>query len=232
MRFDNDNNTKYQDRTVSENVERTQLGGFNLIKLAKYINIMIGVALIVIVILAFVSFQFLDVFGFMLTLFQGVFGLVIIASSFQMVCVRRNFLFLMTGLGKGFFNILVGITLFFNSATLSPGYFMAWIMLAGGSIFIFLSRFRQISDEDINRAVSIQKKSVFNAVGNVAQKGGQAMKNAVYDNREQIAQTAYDNREVIAQTAYDNRELIAQTAYDNREMIAKTAYDNREVIAQ
>ena len=147
-------------------VERQEIGGYNLIKMAKYTNMIVGVALLVIVVLEFLAFQFINPFGFMITVFEAIFGLIIISSSFQMTCIRRNFLFMMTGVGKGCFNIFVGSMLFFNGTAVSS--IMGFAMMAAGCIFIFLSRFRQLSDEDINRAVSVQKKSVFNAVGNVA----------------------------------------------------------------
>ena len=180
-------------------VENQELGGYNLIKIAKYINIIIGIALLVIVVLEFITFKFINPFAFMITVFEAIFGLVIIASSFNMVCIRRNFLFMMTGIGKGFFNIFVGSMLFFNGdGTISASFFMGWAMIIGGCIFIFLSRFRQLSDEDINRAVSIQKKSVFNAVGTVAHNNQGAIKKAAYDNQDVIGQVAYDNKDIIA----------------------------------
>ena len=88
-----------------------------------------------------------------------------------MTCVRRNYLFLMTGIGRGCFNIFVGTLLFFTqdpSSTLSVGFFMGWAMILAGFIFLFLSKYKQLSDEDINRAISVQKKSVAFHVTNAA----------------------------------------------------------------
>ena len=64
MRSDIDTGTQYKDRTHSEMVERQELGGYNLIKVAKYINLIVGVALMVIVVLEFIAFQFLNPFEF------------------------------------------------------------------------------------------------------------------------------------------------------------------------
>ena len=74
-------------------------------------------------------------------------------SSFQMPCVKRNFFFLMTGLGKGFFNMFVGTLLFLNGDTASD--LMGWAMIISGCIFIFLSRVKNMSDSDLERAMSV-----------------------------------------------------------------------------
>ena len=92
-------------------------------------------------------------------LFYRVFGCIIISSTFGLTCVRRNFLFMMTGAGRGFFNIFVGGTLFMTTSEtdgfFSPGTMMGIGMLIGGSIFLFLSFFKNMNDEEISRAVSI-----------------------------------------------------------------------------
>ena len=159
-----------------------------------------------------------DVFGFTISVFEGIFGLIIISSSFQMRCVRRNFLFMMTGVGRGFFNIYVGLLMFFtNGDGKWVSYIMGFAMIGAGLIFLFLSRFKNVSDEDINRAVSVQKKSVFNSFGTVAKNNEAAIKQAAWDNRDVIGQVAYDNRDVIAKAAYDNRELLADQYQRNRQ---------------
>ena len=84
-----------------------------MIKVAKYTNLIVGTLLIVTVILNFVSFGWVDMFTFILKIFLAIFGLIILASSFGHRCVRRNFLFMMTGVGRGLFNIFVGTLLFF-----------------------------------------------------------------------------------------------------------------------
>ena len=42
------------------------------------------------------------------------------ASSFNMPCVEKNFLFLSTGIGKGLFNVFVGTLLMINQDEDSP----------------------------------------------------------------------------------------------------------------
>ena len=52
-------------------VQETQLYGYNLIKVAKYINFIVGVCLVAAVAFEFVSMQFLNVYSFTMTLFEG-----------------------------------------------------------------------------------------------------------------------------------------------------------------
>ena len=113
------------------------------------------------------------------------FGLMIIASSFQMEVVRKNFLFLMTGTGKAAFNIFVG-TLCFITSQKATSYIMGTAMILSGCVFIFFSKYKEMSDEDLNRAVSVSRGSV----------------NAA------LAKTASNNKDVIYQAAYDNKEVI------------------------
>ena len=182
--------TEYKDRTHSELVEQQKMYGFDLIKTVKYINIIVGTALIAIVILDFITLGFIDVFSFVLTCYQRLFGIIIIASSFGAKCIRRNFLFLMTGLGRGFFNFFVGTSLFMSGdpgKTITANFFLGWAMVTSGLIFLFLSRYKRLSDEDINRAVSIQKKSVINSVSDMARRNQNSIKQAAWENREVVA---------------------------------------------
>ena len=202
----------YRDRTKSEMVERETIAGFNMIKIVKYTNLIVGTALIAVVIMSAITLGVFAPISFALTFFQSVFGLIIIASSFGHKCVRRNFLFMMTGVGRGCFNIFVGTLLFFNSEhgkIFTVQNLMGFFMILAGGIFIFLSKYKQLSDDDIQRAVSVQKKSVANAVGNAAMRNQASIKRAAYNNQDVIAQVAYENKDVIAQAAYDNRELLA-----------------------
>ena len=74
---------------------------------------------------------------------------------------------------------------------------MGLCMIIGGSIFLFLSFVKNMNDEEISRAVSIQKKSVADAAVGVARNNQGAIKQAAWDNKEVIGQVAYDNRDVI-----------------------------------
>ena len=108
------------------------------------------------------------------------------ASSFQMEFVRKNFLFLMTGFGKEIFNIFVGSLLFINEHSYG-GALMGISMILVGCAFIFLSKYKQMSDEDLVRAVSVTRKSVVNAgIG------------AVRNNQGIIRQAAEENQDLIA----------------------------------
>ena len=70
--------------------------------------------------------------------------------------IRRNFLFMLTGRGKGAFNIFVG-TLLFNDTTHLPSILMGAAMIFAGCIFIFLTSVRNISDDELDRAVSVTR---------------------------------------------------------------------------
>ena len=104
------------------------------------------------------------------------------ASSFNMPCVGRNFFFLMTGIGKGIFNIFVGTLLFLNEndgmATL-----MGWAMIGSGLAFIFLSKVKNMSDDDMQRALSIygeaNKAQMEKAANSGARKGTAHFKKTV-----------------------------------------------------
>ena len=75
------------------------------------------------------------------------------ASTFMMPCVEQNFFFLLTGLGKGLFNIFVGTLLFLNNNVMSN--ILAFSMIGSGIVFLFLSKVKKMSDEDLQRALSV-----------------------------------------------------------------------------
>ena len=148
-----------------------------------------------------------------------IFGLIIIGASFNMPCIARNFYFILTGLGKGAFNFFCGLLLLIDDDRWESRI-MAIIMLASGIVFVFLSRCRHMSDEQLQRAMSINTKEV-------KKRAAQDSLNYARDHQDEIKQAAYDNRDVIAQVAYENKDAIAQAAYDNREVIAETYIRNQ-----
>ena len=84
------------------------------------------------------------------------FGLLIICASCGMRFIKNNYLFLMTGMGKGFFNVFVGSLLCsINKELLN--LIMGPCIMGSGLIFIFLSMFKNMSDDELQRAVSVQK---------------------------------------------------------------------------
>ena len=91
--------------------------------------------------------------------FLVLFGLIIIASSFNMPCIAQNFYLILTGMGKGMFNIFIGLLLLCSSDK-ALSQVMASIMLISGAVFIFLSKYRNMSDEALQRATSIATKEV------------------------------------------------------------------------
>ena len=124
-----------------------------------------------------------------------------------MPCVRRNFLFLLTGIGKAFFNIMVGTLLFLNAGVVSQ--ISAWALIVAGLLFLYLSKVKQMSDVDLNRAMSVYAENNTSYLKNSAKK-------YAHEHKDDIRQAAIDHKDVIAQVAYDNREAIDQVAYDNR----------------
>ena len=63
MRGDINNKTDYRARTESEAVDDRTCFGHDIVKIAKYINLVIGVALFAFMIWDFISFKFLNVFA-------------------------------------------------------------------------------------------------------------------------------------------------------------------------
>ena len=90
---------------------------------------------------------------------SSVFGLIILGSSFNMPCVARDFYFIQTGMGKGAFNVFCGLLLFVDVDNLFSAI-MAVAMGASGIVFVFLSRCRHMSDEQLQRATSIAHKEL------------------------------------------------------------------------
>ena len=150
------------------------------------------------------------------------------ASTFMMSCVKRNFLFLLSGIGKGLFNMFIGTLLFLNHDT--DGKTGIWNMLMGGGLiasglcFIFLAKIKNMSDDDMTRALSVYADADRAAAQGAASstwnnhkdevKG--AAVNAAVNNKDVIAQVARDNKEVVGQIAYDNKEVIAQAYINNQ----------------
>ena len=60
----------------------------------------------------------------------------------------------MTGVGKGIFNIFVGTLLFLNEDD-GACKLMGWAMIGAGFAFIFLSKVKNMSDDDMVRALSV-----------------------------------------------------------------------------
>ena len=80
----------------------------------------------------------------------------------------------MTGVGKGVFNIFVGFLMIVKSQAL-PSWLMGIAMILAGILFIFLSKYKEMSDEDLNRAVSVNRAAL-----------NQAVKKKAVDNKDVI----------------------------------------------
>ena len=117
------------------------------------------------------------------------------ASTFMMACVKRNFLFLLSGIGKGVFNIFIGTLLFLNHAdngkTSIYNTIVGSALIFSGLMFIFLSKVKNMSDEDMTRALSVY------ADANKASAGG-AWNDHKGDVKDAALKAAVNNKDVIA----------------------------------
>ena len=92
-------------------------------------------------------------------------------SSFGSNAVKKNMLFMSSGYGKGFFNLFTGMLLFINADTSS---FLNYNTICGmaisvsGLIFICLSKFKDLSESDLDRHASHNRKEVYAAGMGVA----------------------------------------------------------------
>jgi len=138
-------------RTQSEVVQDQTCCNMNVLKIARYLNLVGGTALIVICVLELTGL-FIDFFtnpgAVFLNLYLCLFGLIIMGSSINMPCIGRNFFFILTGVGKGVFNIFIGTLLFLNEpGKFSPSAVLGWMFILSGLVFLFFSRFKKMTDE-------------------------------------------------------------------------------------
>ena len=91
-------------------------------------------------------------------------------SSFGMNVVKKNMLFMSSGYGKGCFNLFTGMLLFINSEDklFTPNNIAGLAISISGIIFIFLSKFKDLSESDLDRHASHQRKEVYAAGMGVA----------------------------------------------------------------
>ena len=135
----------------------------------------------------------------------SLFGLIIIGSSFNMPCISRNFFMILTGGGKGLFNIFVGLLLYITAGYENNYIFdllVGILLVSSGIFFLFLSKCSNMSDDQLQRATSIN-------ADNLRKQAAKGAINVAKNNKDAIKKAAYDNKEVIAQVAYDNRDVIA-----------------------
>ena len=124
----------------------------NVLKVARYLNLVGGTALIIVCIFEMILIIpnfFTNPGQVLLNIFLCFFGLVIMASSINMPCVARNFFFILTGVGKGLFNIFVGTLLFLNEDGFNPSMFLGFAMILSGLVFLFLSYCKKMTDTDL-----------------------------------------------------------------------------------
>ena len=158
-----------------------------MVKVAKYANLIIGLYLVVTAVLNTIAVvTAFYIFEFTLTLYTGLFGFLMVASSMfpKMKCIKNNFLFLLTGLGKGLFNIFVGCILFYTTASNGTAKrsittdIAGYVCIGSGLMLLFLSRFKMISEANIDdKKLEIKmvqdlqdkaKNKVINTAGDVA----------------------------------------------------------------
>ena len=89
-----------------------------------------------------------------------------------------------------------------------------WALIASGAAFLFLSKVKNMSDDEMQRALSVYAE----------ENKASAKKNATdfaHNHKDDAKKLAYDNKDVIAAVAYENKDVLAQAAYDNKEMLAE-----------
>ena len=99
------------------------------------------------------------------------FCLIILGSSFGMNVVKKNLLFMSSGYGKGAFNLFTGMLLFINntdSGWLTLNNIAGIAICVSGLIFICLSKFKDLSESDLDRHASHNRKEVYAAGMGVA----------------------------------------------------------------
>ena len=112
---------------------------------------------------------------------------------------------ILTGGGKGLFNIFVGLLLYITAGDENNKFFNILVgafLVLSGIFFIFLSKCSNMTDEQLQRATSIN-------ADNLRKQAAKGAVNLAKNNKDAIKKAAYDNKEVIAQVAYDNRDVIA-----------------------
>ena len=99
------------------------------------------------------AFTTLDIYNLpgilSLDLFFLVFGLVIVGSTFNMPCIARNFYFILTGMGKGTFNLFIGFLIFCSGYTGIIGFCLAVLFIFSGFFIVFLSYCKNMTDEHL-----------------------------------------------------------------------------------
>ena len=106
-----------------------------------------------------------------------------LASSFGFGCIKRNFLFMLTGKGKGLFNIFVGSIIIACDTGKSVAWYnyaMGGASMGTGLLFIGLSTCRNMTDDQLDAAMAV---SVSKAQKDAAKKKG--LKIAI-DNKDTI----------------------------------------------
>ena len=90
-------------------------------------------------------------------------------SSFGLNVIKKNMLFMSSGYGKGFFNLFTGMLLFINSEEGFGFNTISGIAISiSGLIFICLSKFKDLSESDLDRHASSNRKEVYAAGMGVA----------------------------------------------------------------
>jgi hypothetical protein len=91
---------------------------------------------------------------------------------------------------------------------------LGWIFVVSGFLFIILSMFKKMSDEDLQRATSLYGAELQKKAMNAGHK-------FTVDHSDDIAKAAVNNRGVIAnvvETPMDRGDSVANAAYhDNKE---------------
>jgi len=110
-------------------------------------------------------------------------------STFNVGCIARNFYFILTGMGKGCFNLFVGSLILINDDPFS--IIVGFSLIGSGILFVFLSKVKKLTDEELQRATSIYTE-------NLKKEAREGVVDYAKAHKDDIKQAAYDNRDVIA----------------------------------
>ena len=92
-------------------------------------------------------------------------------------------------MGKGFFNLFVGSLMLINNDLFS--IIVGCCLIGSGLLFVFLSKVKKLSDEDLQRATSIYTE-------NLKKEAREGVVDYAKAHKDDIKQAAYNNRDVIA----------------------------------
>ncbi len=157
----------------------TNVCGHDLLVIIKYTSFVLGAALMFQIIYNTFTFSGSpNVFVIFMSLFQALFGLIIMGTACHMKFIKSNFLFMFTGWGKGCFNIFIGTLVFNNRRIDFFNKAMGWLFIITGFGYMILGQIKDIDEVVLNPSSGggAKKKSTKKVNNNDVEKGNKATK--------------------------------------------------------